>query len=171
MNGKSTSRWYVVQTRPRAENLAVGHLNRQGFPTYFPRYLKRRRHARRVDLITAPFFPRYLFVAIDLEAQRWRSIHSTLGVSQLVCNGDQPTIVDESIIEDLRRRENELGFIQLDQQSRFRHGDKVRVLEGAFFDSLGLFEGMTDRERVTILLDLLGRKVRVIMDADFVVAA
>jgi hypothetical protein len=30
---------------------------------------------------------------------------------------------------------------------------------------------MTDNERVTVLLDLLGRKVRVIMDLDAVAAA
>ena len=34
--------------------------------TYLPRYLKRRRHARRVDIVAAPLFPRYLFVAIDM---------------------------------------------------------------------------------------------------------
>ena len=43
--------------------------------------------------------------------------------------------------------------------------------EGVFADCLGLFEGMGDRERVTILLDLLGRKVRVALDENFVVAA
>ena len=43
--------------------------------------------------------------------------------------------------------------------------------EGVFSDCLGLFESMGDRERVAILLDLLGRKVRVVLDEDFVVAA
>jgi transcriptional antiterminator RfaH len=171
MTGDIAPRWYVAQTRPRAEGLAVAHLNRQGFPTYLPRYLKRRRHARRVEIVAAPFFPRYLFVSVDMETQRWRSIQSTLGVSRLVCNGDQPAVVDNRIIESLHQRENDLGFIQLDRRPRFQVGEKVRILDGAFSDSLGLYEGMTDRERVTILLDLLGRKVRVILDADLVAAA
>jgi transcriptional antiterminator RfaH len=42
----SEARWYVAQTQPNAEAKAVAHLNRQGFGTYLPRYLKRRRHAR-----------------------------------------------------------------------------------------------------------------------------
>lgn len=171
MTGDIAPRWYVAQTRPRAEGLAVAHLNRQGFPTYLPRYLKRRRHARRVEMVAAPFFARYLFVSVDMETQRWRSIQSTLGVSRLVCNGDQPAVVDNRIIESLHQRENDLGFIQLDRRPRFQVGEKVRILDGAFSDSLGLYEGMTDRERVTILLDLLGRKVRVILDADLVAAA
>jgi transcriptional antiterminator RfaH len=171
MTGVLAPRWYVAQTRPRAEALATTHLNRQGFPTFLPRYLKRRRHARRVEMVAAPFFPRYLFVSVDMETQRWRSIQSTIGVSRLVCNGDSPAVVDDRIIESLKQRENELGFIQLDQRPRFQPGEKVRVLDGAFTDSLGFYEGMTDRERVTILLDLLGRKVRVILAADLVVAA
>ena len=54
--------WYVAQTQANAENKAVAHLARQGFATYLPRYLKRRSHARRVDVVAAPLFPRYLFV-------------------------------------------------------------------------------------------------------------
>ena len=45
-----TSRWYVVQTQPHAESKAMGHLIRQGFAAYLPRYLKRRRHARKIRL-------------------------------------------------------------------------------------------------------------------------
>ena len=40
-------RWYVVQSQPNSELKAAAHLDRQGFTTYLPRYLKRRRHARR----------------------------------------------------------------------------------------------------------------------------
>jgi transcriptional antiterminator RfaH len=50
-------------------------------------------------------------------------------------------------------------------------GEKVRVLAGVFGDNLGLFDGMADRDRVAILLELLGRKVRVSLGADLVTAA
>ena len=163
--------WYVAQTHPRAEEKAAAHLARQGFPIYLPRYLKRRRHARRVETVAAPLFPRYLFVAVDMAAQRWRSIQSTVGVMQLVRNGEAPAAVSNRIVEELKNRECGLGFIQLDQSPTFRLGDKLRVIDGVFCDSLGSFEGMSDGERVTILLDLLGRKVRVRLDAEFVTAA
>jgi len=162
--------WYVVQTQANAENKAVAHLMRQGFATYLPRYLKRRRHARRVDVVAAPLFPRYLFVEVDMALQRWRSIYSTVGVSRLVCNGEFPAPVPEKVMTLLRSRENASGLIQL-EQPKFKPGDKVRVLEGAFYDCLGIYGGMSDRERVEILLDLLGRKVRVSLDAEAIVAA
>lgn len=166
----SGMRWYVVHTQPNNESRAAVHLERQGFSTYLPRYLKRRRHARRVETVPAPLFPRYMFVAIDMAVQRWRSIYSTIGVSRLVCAGDEPTAISENLIADLKRREAD-GYVQLQQRPQYRAGDKLRVLDGVFADCLGLYEGMPDSERVTILLDLLGRKVRVMLDVDAVVAA
>ena len=164
-------RWYVVQTRPNSEAKAVSHLNRQGFATYLPRYMKRRRHARRVENVGAPLFPRYLFVSIEVTAQRWRSIYSTAGVSRLVCAGDFPTPVPDAIVTTLRQREDAAGFIELARQPQFRAGDKIRMLDGVFRDCLGLYDGMPDRDRVAILLDLLGRKVRVLADVESVAAA
>jgi transcriptional antiterminator RfaH len=139
-------RWYVAQTHPNAENKAVTHLGRQGFVTYLPQYLKRRRHARRVDVVPAPLFPRYLFIKIDTTIQRWRSIYSTVGVSQLVGSGDAPTPVSDQVVRMLKTREDEAGFIHLDHRSLFRVGDKIRVLEGVFCDCLGLYDGMSDRD-------------------------
>jgi transcriptional antiterminator RfaH len=166
-----TQRWYVVQAQPNAELKAVAHLNRQGFATYLPRYMKRRRHARRVEHVPAPLFPRYLFVGIDLAAQRWRSIFSTVGVSRLVCNGDTPQAVPDQIVAALRGREDEAGFVRLDVRPNFRVGDKICVLDGALAGCFGLYEGMKDSERVAVLLDMLGRKVRVMVDVDSVAAA
>ena len=163
--------WYVVHTHVHAEAKAASHLVRQGYSIYLPRYLKRRRHARRMEMVAAPLFPRYLFITIDRMTQRWRAIQSTIGVTHLVCNGDEPAMVPGCIITELQGREDDRGFIKLDQRSRFVRGDKIRVMDGVFEASLGLFEGMADRERVAVLLDLLGRKVRVVMDGASVAAA
>jgi len=164
-------RWFVAHTHPHAEVRAIAHLERQGFEIYLPRYLRRRRHARKIETVAAPLFPRYIFVAVDLAAQRWRSIYSTVGVARLVCNGDEPSAVPDGIVEALKSREDADGFIRLVNRPGFRAGDKIRVLEGAFSSCLGLFEGLAERERIAILLDLLGRKVRVVLDADLVAAA
>ena len=94
----STSRWYVVHTRPRAEVKAALNLDRQGFTCYLPRYLKRRRHARRVETVEAALFPRYLFVALDLATLQWWPIRSTFGVADLVYNGEQPAAVPSDLI-------------------------------------------------------------------------
>jgi transcriptional antiterminator RfaH len=171
MNPANGQRWYVVQTRPHAEIKAAQNLERQGFATYLPRYRKRRRHARRIETVAVPLFPRYLFVAADLASQRWRAIHSTFGVSQLVCHGEAPVPVTEAILQELWCRQDDAGYVRVDLAPRFSPGDKVRVSGGVFSACLGLFEGMTDSQRVAILLDLLGRKVKVVLDTELVEAA
>lgn len=167
----SSVNWYVVQTQPNAERKALAHLDRQGFTVYLPNYRKKRRHARRTEIVAAPLFPRYLFVAIDVAKQRWRSIHSTIGVSRLVCSGDAPAPVPLGVVDALRLREGGDGLIDIDSGPQFVRGDKVCVRDGVFGDCLGIFECATDRERVSILLDLLGRKVRVVLHGEDVIAA
>ena len=68
-------------------------------------------------------------------------------------------------------RLDDKGFIPLVQRPRFARGDKICVLDGVFETCVGLFENVADKERVAILLDLLGRKVRVVLDFDVVAAA
>ena len=51
------SAWYVVHTHPRAKPRRLLNLDRQGFSCYLPRYLKRRRHARRVETVAAATVP------------------------------------------------------------------------------------------------------------------
>lgn len=171
MSDVTGARWYVVQTQVNGEAKAAENLRRQGYEAYLPRYLKRRRHARKMDFTAKPLFPRYMFVAIDVATQRWRSVQSTIGVSRLVSNGDSPAAVPEGVVAALKAREDDRGFVKLDAKPAFAAGDKVRVLAGAFMDNAGLFNGMADHDRVSILLDMLGRKVRVLLDADLVVAA
>lgn len=171
MGDVTAARWYVVQTQVNGESKAAEHLRRQGFEVYLPRYLKRRRHARKVDFTAKPLFPRYLFVAINVAAQRWRSVQSTFGVSRLVTNGDEPAAVPDGVIPAMMAREDAKGFVKMDAGPSFAPGDRVRVLAGAFMDNAGLFNGMADHDRVSILLDMLGRKVRVLLDADLVAAA
>lgn len=153
-------RWYVAQTQTHAEERARLNLQRQGFRTYLPRYHRERRHARRRDVVRAPLFPGYIFVQFDIDAAPWRSINGTFGVARLICHGERPAAVPEGIVEELAARENHEGLIPL-QPRRFKKGESLRIVSGALADCLGLFEAMADRDRVILLLDLLGRKVRV----------
>ena len=166
----SPAHWYVVHTHPHSEVRAAAHLERQGFAAYLPRYLRQRRHARKIDTVAAPLFPRYVFVAIDLTSQRWRAIESTIGVAHLVRNGDDPAPVTADVIAELRAREQG-GYVRLPDPAPFAPGEAVRVIDGTFAHCLGLYEGMKDGERIAILLDLLGRKVRVVLDFSCVAAA
>lgn len=154
-------RWYVVETQANAESKALFNLKRQGYRAYLPQYLKRRRHARRTDWVPRPLFPRYLFVQIDPERDMWRPIRSTFGVTRLICHGDRPTPVPVGVVEDIIARENERGYVVVKPADAYRKGEPVQIAAGAFADQTALFECATDQERVVLLLDLLGRQIKV----------
>jgi transcriptional antiterminator RfaH len=163
--------WFVVRTQVNAEAKAARNLLQQGFEIYLPRYLRGRSHARKIDQVAVPLFPRYLFVRVDMATQRWRSIQSTFGVASLVFNGPKPAPLPPQVVRSLRAREDESGYVRLDKRPKFALGDKVRVIAGAFAENLALFEGLADRDRIVILLDMLGRKVCVSIEADRVAVA
>lgn len=152
--------WFAAHTLAKSEEKAAQHLIRQGFGVYFPRYMKRRCHARKIDYIAAPLFPRYIFVAMDIAKARWRAISSTVGISHLICNGNKPIAIPEDIIDSIRAKENESGYVRVAESTPFREGQAVGIMSGPFQDLTGVFQAMSDNERVMVLLDILGRHVR-----------
>ena len=48
---------------------------------------------------------------------------------------------------------------------------RVRIVDGSPSDRIGIYERMTDSERIVILLNLLGRAVRVELPMDAIDAA
>lgn len=152
--------WYVVHTQVGRENLAAQQLRNQGFEIYFPRIRKNRKHARRTDTVLAPLFPRYMFVHIDTNSQRWRSINGTMGVSYIISDGENPLPVPLGVIENIMEREDDERIVSLPSK-RFNAGDQLLIGHGPFADHVGEFEDMSGDERVVLLLNLLGRPVRV----------
>lgn len=153
-------RWYVVNTQPHQEARADDNLRRQGFYSWLPLFRRPRKHARRTDYVLAPLFPGYLFVELDPEVERWRSINGTFGVVRLLCNGDTPLAVPDRLVEEIMQRRDGSGLVVLPPR-RLVVGKALRVAVGPFADLEGLFQEMLGRERVILLFNLLGRKVRV----------
>ncbi len=158
-------RWYVVHTQAQGEDRADVNLRRQGFVTYLPRYLRSRRHARRTETVARPLFPRYLFVAMDVARDRWRAVQSTFGVSNLVVIGNDPVPLPDGVVDEIRAREGEQGFVRLGLPAGVQAGSPVRLIDGVFADYRGILERLADDRRVTVLLSLLGREVRVFVPA------
>jgi transcriptional antiterminator RfaH len=155
--------WYAVSTRAHQETRAAQHLIRQGYEIWLPQTRRARRHARRVDMSPAALFPGYLFVAFD-------SINGTCGVQRLICRGDQPVVVPQGFMDELRARRDSEGFIAL-PEPEFRTGDIVRLREGAFADHVATILRFEGRDRVWLLMDVLGRPVMTAAPREDIVAA
>ena len=152
-------RWYVVQTLPNREANARAQLEAQGFRTFLPRYAKTVRHARKLMTVSAPFFPRYLFVALDLGRDRWRSVNGTFGVAGLVMGNGFPIAVQNGVVESLQASCGADGHLQL--ADSLVVGERVRLLNGPFADMVGKLARLDGGGRVQVLLQLLGGEVAV----------
>ncbi|MEN8236893.1 MAG: transcription termination/antitermination NusG family protein [Pseudomonadota bacterium] len=152
--------WYVVHTHVNKEQIALENLERQNFHSYYPVYKKQRKHARKVETVRAPLFPRYLFVEFDPETDRWLSIQSTIGVSHLICHGIHPTPVPAEIIEAIQQREIEPGLIELTPPA-LKPGQKLLITKGPFEGYQALFESASDNQRITILLSYMNQHLKV----------
>lgn len=160
-------RWFVVQSKPSQERLALQQIQNQGFQAYFPYYEKEGRDGINRAL---PLFTGYLFVAFDFETQPWRPLISTRGVKRLVgCTADHITPLPHGLVEQMMER-SPSGKITLDLASeavaRFKRGQAVKV-RTASADIEAQFISQA-QNRVTLLLTFLGRPVKVNVPAHVV---
>ena len=153
-------RWYAVQTQARAEERATQQLTIQGYKVFAP--LIWRTNVRRAGLVRitpAPLFPSYIFVALNLRRDRWRSINGTIGVSGLVMAGNTPLPLPHGLIESLARQRLCEGQIRI--RETFKLDQAVQFQEGPFSDVVGRIDQMDPKGRVQVLLAIMGRIVRV----------
>jgi transcriptional antiterminator RfaH len=156
--------WSVARLALKQERLALHCLGLAGFETYLPRLRERRIvRGRRVER-RPPLFPGYAFIVIELQWHAARWAPGTLG---LIMYGSAPAHVPDAVIAELRSRERG-GLVELVKPPRLRRGDQVRIVRGAFSGCLGLYDGQTARERVAVLLELLGGQRRTELPADAV---
>jgi transcription elongation factor/antiterminator RfaH len=152
-------RWYAVYTLPFAEVRAEAQLRNQAFLTFLPRRPRTIRHARKLTTIIAPFFPRYLFVALDLNRDRWRSVNGTFGVSSLIMAGELPCPAPHGVVESMLAVADADSVLQL--HSNLKVGASVRLSAGPFAEQLGIIDRLDDSGRIRVLLNLFGRQVPV----------
>lgn len=156
--------WYAVRTQSNFEAQTKLHLEEGGAEVYLPRVI----NARRI----VPLFGGYLFVKVFpawMWIKRTRGVIDVLGSSR---SGD-PSMISDGEIDRLKEMHDASGFIILPERqkaSKFRLGDKVRMASGLFRDFRGLYDGQEPGDRVAVLLDMLGRKVRFVADEGDVVA-
>lgn len=160
--------WYLLHTRPRQEEVAAGHLERQGYGVYLPRLRlpKLRRH-RWHDAIE-PLFARYLFVGVVTGEQSFAPIVSTRGVAKLVRFGERYRPVPPALLGELRRREGDDGNHVL-ENAGLAPGDRVRIVAGPFEGLEAIFQSEQGAERVRVLLELVGTTAGATLPAGFVV--
>jgi transcriptional antiterminator RfaH len=161
--------WGVVTSRPHAERLACENLQNQGFEVYLPMMMQAGKVTAatpRPAPIVRPFLPGYMFVRLNPTVDRWRCLFSTRGVRSLIMAGERPALVPDAHLASIRNRE-EGGFIKMmrpeEAPRSFQRGQAVRINDGGplhGFDAV--FEQVIDKNRVEVLVSILGRLTGVV---------
>jgi transcriptional antiterminator RfaH len=150
----------------RREAVAQHFLKLAGYEVYIPQIREQRiRRHRRIEVVS-PLFPAYAFLVIE---QQWHRARWTVGVTALIMDGVAPARVPGHVVDDIRRREVR-GAVELPKPPGLRAGDRVKILGGPFEGHWGLYAGMKPRERVEVLLSLLGAQQRVTLPRDAIAA-
>lgn len=168
-NRNGSVRWYAVQCLSNREFVAAAQLENQGFHVFLPLREKTRRHARRFERVRRPLFPGYAFVRLDLSRDRWRSVNGTLGVVRLVSQADRPLAAPKGAIETIRAMCDANGVMSAGSQLLV--GETVRVTFGPFADLVGRLEHLNAAGRVSVLLELMGRRLSVALARDHIAPA
>lgn len=169
IDGQAGAVWIVVNAHPNREQEAATHLRNQGYEAYVPVMRKQIRHARQVREVLRPLFPGYLFVRLDSSRIRWRPILSTVGVRSVVCMGESPCIVPFALIDDLKLLEKDGVIVRASLSLQV--GDAVRIAHGAFDGLAGKIIGLSEKDRLIVLIDFLNRPVRVTLPGDYLSVA
>lgn len=156
--------WYLIQTKPRLESVALESLSNQRYECYLPMLRAEKLIKSKVEVVKVPLFPRYLFIKLGLNfsSMSWGPIRSTRGVSQLVKFGSTPAKVPTELINLMLARE-------IEDTSKIRPlykpGQSVKILSGPFLGFESVYRGMDPQMRVIVLLDLMNKSFEVKLEA------
>lgn len=157
--------WYLLRTKPNGEPRARENLTRQGFSTFLPVEERERKKGRRNVLVLRPIFPGYLFVAFDVGEPGWTAVNNTYGVSHLICgDGGRPQAVPPDVMDALFERTDPEGRLQ--PPETIEPGSEMRIVKGPFADWVAEVAAAQDGRRVELLLEIMGRAVRITTTRD-----
>jgi transcriptional antiterminator RfaH len=152
-----TNFWYVAQTKPRQEDIALVNLERQGFVVNLPRIPRIKPSPRLPD--NGVLFPGYIFFAPHSTTQSISPVRSTKGVSRLVKFGQDAARLSVSVLDQILcfiddRRAAPGGLTA--HVNRLKEGDAVRITQGSFEGLEGLVSCLAT-DRVMVLLEIMGK--------------
>ena len=160
--------WYCLRTQSKREHIAATLLNQKsGIEVFCPRISQIKKTLVGKKRFTEALFPSYIFARFHYESQLRLIMHSQ-GITQVVSLGAKRVIPDH-VIEDLRVSIPEAVLEAPDLS--LEPGTQVDILSGSLKGLDGTVLAQLDgKQRVEVLMDFLGREVKVEVDTDVVIS-
>jgi transcriptional antiterminator NusG len=138
--------------------MALASLSYQGFESYCPQAVVRRRYSDRMKTVAEPTFPGYIFCRFALS--RKQKVLGSNAVEYVVSFRGQPVAVPASEIESVRRMVEAGGSAAPLPKS----GERVRIIAGSLQGVEGLLMREANRTQFIVSVQLLQRCVSLNID-------
>ena len=161
-------RWYLVQCKPNAAQIAFRNLENQGFGTFLPLQKITKRKGKIFQQQICPLFPGYIFVQLAPDQGPWRQVNNTRGVTHLVRLGAEPSVVPNEIVEALIARCDKQSILRQTieiQSSQLQAGNQAQIKHGPFSGFIATISETEPNNRINILIEIMGQTTKVAIDA------
>lgn len=158
-----TKAWFCLKSHPKHEHIAGAQLRQwEEVEVFCPRIRFRRKTRAGAVWVTEALFPGYLFARFEPEAELCR-VRSARGVSGIVRFGQKYPLVPAATIEDLRAR---MGAAETATIAPALEPGAPATIAGGALSGLQcvIHHLMPARQRVAVLLNLLGQITLVELD-------
>lgn len=160
--------WYAIHTHQRQEDRVEENLRSWNVETFVPRIkrLVRQPYSDKCVYRAMHLFRGYIFARFEFNSMHGK-IRYTRGVHSVVNFNNKAVPVDNQIIDSMKFRVQEDGFIKLGEE--FEYGDEVTIEAGQFANFVGVFQReMNASERVVLLLNAINFQPMVVVEKEFV---
>lgn len=166
--------WFVVASEPRCEFKAKHWIIGKGIHAYVPivRAIKRRARGKTAAVLE-PMFRNYLFVGDPEDGRRDLIPHLPCVMKVLELNGRWATLADAVVLAIFQQEMLERFAMPPEPKKRheFKPNAMLRIIDGQFKGFEARFDCLASKDRISILMWLLGREVKTTLNVDQVVAA
>jgi transcriptional antiterminator RfaH len=157
--------WYALRSKPRKEEVVWQQVVAKGLESYYPRMRVHPVNPRSRKI--KPYFPGYLFVRVDIDDIGVSTLNWMPHTVGLVSFDGEPAPVPDHLIFELKRRVQEINDAGGEVFDGLEPGDEVHIQDGPFAGYEAVFDArLPGKERVRVLLELLGDKRLVPMELD-----
>ena len=148
------SLWFCLHVKPHKEQSVYKLLLSQRIVVYYPSVKVEPVNPRARK--ERPFFPGYMFVFLDIEAEGRNALRWTEGTYGLVQFGGEPISVPDSLIHELKATLDKMMVESRLEKESFVRGDRVRIVGGLFDGYEAIFDTrLPGKDRVQVLLAFL----------------
>jgi transcription antitermination factor NusG len=151
--------WFAVQTRPRHEKKVAQELQAKGILPYLPLHASLHRWSDRLQSVSLPLFPGYVFVRTGASVHDRVAVLQTNGITGFVGVRGQGISIPDQQIQAIQAVIQ--SGVSIGQYPFLQEGTRVRIRSGSLAGVEGLLVAKNEDLSLVISVELIQRSLAV----------